>query len=86
MFLHNLNYSPDGHDMRQYRDGVPLWQLGDGEDGERDEEVQQVEGGQADQELVEVGTHLGAGENKDRENIAWGERKKLILNWIAYEN
>ena len=62
--------------MRQDHERVPGRELGDGEDGEGEDEVDHVEGGQRDQQLVERTPHLGAGQHEDREDVAWGKEKK----------
>ena len=62
--------SPDGHNEGKHGLGVPGRQLWHREDGEREDEVEKVEGGQADQQLVEVAPHLRTGEHKDRQHVA----------------
>jgi hypothetical protein len=37
---------------------------------EREDEVEKVEAGETDEELVEIGSHLGAREHIDGKNIA----------------
>ena len=63
-------YSPYGHDNGQPVLQVPVRYLGQPEDGEGEDEVEQVEGGQRDQKLVEVGPHLGAREHEDAQDVA----------------
>ena len=61
--------------MRQDSGRVPRRQLRHREDGEGYDEVEQVEGGQTDQQLVEVAPHLGARQDQDREDVAWKEKR-----------
>ena len=69
----NAFNSPDGHDVRQHGHGVPGRQLGNGEDAEGEQKVDEVEAGQTDQQLVEVAAHLRTGQHEDGEDVAWME-------------
>ena len=67
--------------MREDLRGVPLGQLRNGEDGQGEDEVEEVEGGQPDQQLVEVAPHLRAGQDEDGQHVAW--RKSIREGYVA---
>ena len=70
---------PYGHDKGQPVLQIPHWDLWQPKDCQREQEVEKVERGQRDQELVEVGAHLGAREDKDAQDVAWKENEFCIL-------